>query len=119
MSTSGDPRNPVEVLAEEFLKRKRRGEKPTLREYLDRHPDLGDEIRELFPALLMMEDLGDSSARSDVYSLGLTLYELVALRPAFEASDRHALIERVLHEEPERLKKLAPSVPRDLETIIA
>jgi WD40 repeat protein/Tfp pilus assembly protein PilF len=62
---------------------------------------------------------GKCDARSDVYSLGLTLYELVALRPAYEASDRHALMERVLHEEPERLKKLAPSVPRDLETIIA
>ena len=62
----------------------------------------------------------DSATRGrDVYSLGLTLYELVALRPAFEASDRHALIERVLHEEPERLKKRAPGVPRDLETIIA
>jgi serine/threonine protein kinase len=62
---------------------------------------------------------GKCDARSDVYSLGLTLYELVALRPVFEASDRHALIERVLHEDPERLKKLAPTVPRDLETIIA
>jgi len=62
---------------------------------------------------------GHCDARSDVYSLGLTLYELVSLRPAYEASDRHALIERVLHEEPERLKKLAPGVPRDLETIIA
>src|SRR5262249_32980026 len=37
---------------------------------------------------------GKCDARSDVYSLGLTLYELVALRPAFEASDRHALMER-------------------------
>jgi len=62
---------------------------------------------------------GKCDARSDVYSLGLTLYELVALRPAYEASDRHALIERVLHEEPERLKRRAPGVPRDLETIIA
>ena len=62
---------------------------------------------------------GQCDARSDVYSLGLTLYELVALRPAYEASDRHALIERVLHEEPDRLKKLAPGVPRDLETIVA
>jgi len=63
--------------------------------------------------------LGHCDARSDVYSLGLTLYELVALRPAYEATDRHALMERVLHEEPERLKKLAPNVPRDLETIVA
>ena len=62
---------------------------------------------------------GRGDARSDVYSLGLTLYELVALRAAFEAPDRHALIERVLHEEPERLKKRVPGVPRDLETIIA
>jgi WD40 repeat protein/serine/threonine protein kinase len=61
MSTSSDPRNPVEILAEEFLERKRRGEQPTLHEYLDRYPDLADEIRELFPALLMMEDLGDDS----------------------------------------------------------
>src|SRR5262249_12918764 len=57
--------------------------------------------------------------RSDVYSLGLTLYELVALRPAYEAADRHTLMDRVLHEEPARLKKLAPTVPRDLETIVA
>jgi WD40 repeat protein/serine/threonine protein kinase/tetratricopeptide (TPR) repeat protein len=62
---------------------------------------------------------GKCDARSDVYSLGLTLYELVALRPAYQAADRHELIERVLHEEPERLKKLVPSVPRDVETIIA
>jgi WD40 repeat protein/serine/threonine protein kinase/Flp pilus assembly protein TadD len=62
---------------------------------------------------------GHCDARSDVYSLGLTLYELVALRPAYEAADRHTLMDRVLHEEPERLKKLAPGVPRDLETIVA
>jgi WD40 repeat protein/serine/threonine protein kinase len=62
---------------------------------------------------------GSCDARSDVYSLGLTLYELVALRPAYEAADRHTLMDRVLHEEPARLRKLVPTVPRDLETIIA
>ena len=62
---------------------------------------------------------GHCDARSDVYSLGLTLYELLALRPAFEASDRHALIERVLYEQPEPLRKRAAGVPRDLETIVA
>ena len=50
--------------------------------------------------------------------MGLTLYDLVALRKAFEASDRQQLIEKVLHQEPERLNRLAPKVPRDLETII-
>jgi eukaryotic-like serine/threonine-protein kinase len=61
MTTSSDARNPVEALAEEFLDRKRRGERPTLREYVERHPDLVDDIRDLFPALLMMEDLGEDS----------------------------------------------------------
>src|SRR6516165_518060 len=60
MKTSSGERNPVELLAEEFLDRQRRGEEPTLREYLERHPELAEEIRDLFPALLMMEDLGAS-----------------------------------------------------------
>ena len=60
MTDSSGDRNPVELLAEEFIARKRRGEKPTLSEYTDKYPDLADEIREVFPALLMMEDLGDS-----------------------------------------------------------
>src|SRR5262249_41575377 len=34
---------------------------PTLQEYLQRYPELAEEIRGLFPALLMMEDLGESS----------------------------------------------------------
>src|SRR6516162_3144032 len=61
MNTSSDQRNPVELLAEEFLDRKRRGEQPTLREYVERHPELAEQIRDLFPALLMMEDLGEGS----------------------------------------------------------
>jgi WD40 repeat protein len=53
-----------------------------------------------------------------VYALGLTLYELLALRPAYEASDRQALIRRVMNDEPERLRKFEPNLPRDLETIV-
>ena len=61
MNTSSDARNPVELLAEEFLDRKRRGEHPTLREYVERHPDLADEIGDLVPALVMIENIGESS----------------------------------------------------------
>ena len=51
-------RNPVEILAEEFLERYRRGESPTLTEYVDAHPELSEEIREVFPALLAVEEAG-------------------------------------------------------------
>src|SRR5262249_38888996 len=61
---------------------------------------------------------GRCDARSDVYALGLTLYELLALRPAFEKSDRAELIRRVTHEEPPRLRSLDPTIPRDLETVV-
>jgi hypothetical protein len=61
---------------------------------------------------------GESDPRSDVYSLGLTLYELLTLRPAFAASERAGLIERIQHEEPPRPRKLEPHVPRNLETIV-
>src|SRR5262245_10955148 len=46
-------------LADEFAARYRRGEWPTLQEYIDRHPELADAIREFFPALVEMEQVKD------------------------------------------------------------
>lgn len=51
-------RDPLEKLAESFLQRYRRGERPSLDQYIDRRPDLADRIRELFPALVDLEQLG-------------------------------------------------------------
>jgi serine/threonine protein kinase/WD40 repeat protein/tetratricopeptide (TPR) repeat protein len=62
---------------------------------------------------------GWSDPRSDVYSLGVTLYEMLALRPAFGASEHMRLMQQVVHEEPTALRKLDVHVPRDLETVIA
>jgi tetratricopeptide (TPR) repeat protein len=48
----------------------------------------------------------------------VTLYEMLALRPAYEESDRNKLIHQVTQFEPPRLRDLQPSLPRDLETIV-
>ena len=61
MDVTDSCRNPVEELAEEFIERRRRGEAPTLEEYAGRFPHLAAQIHGLFPALLMMENLGAES----------------------------------------------------------
>jgi tetratricopeptide (TPR) repeat protein len=61
---------------------------------------------------------GRSDARCDVYGLGLTLYELLTLRPAFDATDRGQLIHQVTHEEPPAPRRSNPAIPRDLETVV-
>jgi serine/threonine protein kinase/Tfp pilus assembly protein PilF len=61
---------------------------------------------------------GRSEPRSDVYALGVTLYELVALEPLYHARARARLIEQILYEEQLPLRRLDGRIPRDLETII-
>ena len=56
--------------------------------------------------------------RADIYSLGVTLYELLALRPAFGGQDREELLRQVTLEEPRPPRRFNPSVPVDLETIV-
>jgi serine/threonine protein kinase/WD40 repeat protein/tetratricopeptide (TPR) repeat protein len=61
---------------------------------------------------------GKSLPQSDVYALGLTLYEMLTLRPAFDDTNKGRLIDRVLHEPPLPLRKVDPRIPRDLETVV-
>ena len=56
--------------------------------------------------------------RSDVYSLGATMYELVTLEPAITGSHRQDMLHQILEQEPAALRKHNSQVPRDLETII-
>lgn len=57
--------------------------------------------------------------RADIYSLGATLYELLALRPAFSADDRQKLLKQIAFEEPLPLRRIDRSIPVDLETIVS
>lgn len=49
--------NQLGGLAEEFLDRRSRGERPTVTEYAEQYPELADQIRAFFPALMVVEDL--------------------------------------------------------------
>lgn len=61
---------------------------------------------------------GRVDARSDIYSLGVTMYELCTLQPAYSAKDRTTMLEQVRKTSPPRPRTLNPDIPADLERII-
>ena len=61
---------------------------------------------------------GWADCRSDVYGIGITLFELATLSPAFKSHDRVKLIRSIIDQQPPRPSQLAHKIPRDLETII-
>ena len=61
---------------------------------------------------------GECSRQSDVYGLGITLYELITFAPAFAENDRATLIRQIVPQDPKRPRSINQNIPRDLETII-
>ena len=56
--------------------------------------------------------------RTDIYSLGATLFELLTGRCVFLAETPHAVLAQVITEEPQPLREILPDASRDLETIL-
>jgi serine/threonine protein kinase len=77
-------------------------------------------LQYLAPEALLPADRKGPDARVDVYGLGATLYEVLALRTPFAeyAGDDGALLHAVQAKDPPLLRRIAPAVPRDLETIV-
>jgi serine/threonine protein kinase/tetratricopeptide (TPR) repeat protein len=76
--------------------------------------DVIGTLRYLAPEALR----GLTDGRSDVYSLGLTLYELLTLSPPFGELTPSELLRHVSEGQPTRPRRLDPAIPRDLETIV-
>ncbi|HEV2852064.1 MAG TPA: protein kinase [Thermoanaerobaculia bacterium] len=57
--------------------------------------------------------------RTDVYSLGVVLYELLAGVPPFRGGNLAKILVQLVQEDAKPLREIAPSIPEDLETIVA
>jgi hypothetical protein len=84
MDTEVSEVNPVGELAEEFVERFRRGERPPLKEYTDRYPQWADKIRAILPALVLMEQArpGATDATGLATGTGAAKCPLEVPRPA-------------------------------------
>jgi TonB family protein len=73
------------------------------------------------PGYMSPEQLQGHSAdmRSDIFAVGVVMYEFIAYRRPFAGKEVAAVYHRILHEEPRPLGLVAPGVPAGLERLIA
>ena len=74
-------------------------------------------LRYMSPEQALAQPIGVDH-RTDVYSLGATLYEFLTLEPAFDGHDRQELLRQIAFEEPKPVRRVNEAIPGDLETIV-
>jgi serine/threonine protein kinase/Flp pilus assembly protein TadD len=79
--------------------------------------DLVGTLRYMSPEQALAHSVGVDH-RTDVYSLGATLYELLTLEPAFNGRDRQELLRQIAFDEPKPLRRIKKAIPPELETIV-
>jgi hypothetical protein len=84
---------------------------------LTRTGDLLGTLRYMSPEQALARR-GLMDHRTDIYSLGATLYELLTLEPPYDGRDREELLRQIAFEEPRPPRRWNPAVPADLETIV-
>ena len=73
MSQSDSSDDPLGLIADAFVEEYRRGQRPSIEEYARRHPQLAEQIRDVFPTLLMVEDLKcDDGAETSAFVTSAT-----------------------------------------------
>ena len=67
MSEETVGRDPIDLLADEFVRRHRSGEHPTIEQFAEEHAAFADEIRDLFPMIVDIEPQGRTSRKSGLF----------------------------------------------------
>ena len=79
--------------------------------------DLVGTLRYMSPEQALAQPTGVDH-RTDIYSLGATLYEFLTLEPTFDGRDRQELLRQIALEEPKPVRRVNKAIPLDLETIV-
>jgi serine/threonine protein kinase/tetratricopeptide (TPR) repeat protein len=85
---------------------------------LTRSTDVLGTPNYMAPEQLRSDTNGGVDRRTDIYALGVTLYECLTRRRPFAAVSREALYQQILTAEPTAPRSLNPQIPRDLEVVL-